>query len=107
MPAGRPRIKLDEEKLKKCAEKQWTDAELAAFFECSIDTLHRNYADLIDTSRANGKAKLRDLIWQRAIAGSDRMLEHAANRFLGKIAEEIKHDGKIDITITDYRGKKK
>lgn len=86
---GRPRIILDREKIRKCAEKQWTDEEIADFFDCSSDTLRRNYCEDLDRGRASGRAKLRDLIWSRAIAGSDRMLVHAANRFLGAIKHKI------------------
>lgn len=91
---ARPKIPIDEEKLVKCAEKQWTDEEIAAFFKVSIDTIHRRYADQIDQARHSGKAKLRDLIWQRALNGSDRMLEHAANRFLGPIKNQVELDAK-------------
>jgi hypothetical protein len=101
MPAGRPKIKLDVEKLKKCAEKQWTNEEIGAFFGVSKDTIERNYAADVHEARHNGKAKLRDLIWQRALNGSDRMLEHAANRFLGPIV--AKHEISIQDLIETVR----
>lgn len=79
---ARPRKKIDEEQLRKCAEKQWHIREIAAFFRVSTDTIHRRYAAIIEEARQSGKAKLRDLQWQRALQGSDTMLKHMSEHYL-------------------------
>ena len=97
---ARPRKILDEEQMSKCAEKQWTTKEIAAFFRVSEDLLQKRYSVLIAEARQRGTAKLRDLMWQRAINGSDRMLEHIANRFLGSIPSHVK------MSLTDLSDEK-
>lgn len=89
----RPRIKIDKEQVEKCAEKQWTNREIAAFFRVNEVTLWRRYAKEIDDARQRGLTKLRDLQWKRALEGSDRMIEHMSKHYLGQ------HDRqKVDIT---------
>lgn len=90
MPGGRPKKKIDIEQLKKLAERLWSDEQLGAFFNIHKQNIRRRFATEVDSSRHIGKAKLVDLLWSRAVgqngkAGSDRILEHCANRFLGPI----------------------
>jgi hypothetical protein len=40
--------------------------ELAACMDCSVDTLERNYADVIDKAREGGKKSLRRLQFEHA-----------------------------------------
>jgi hypothetical protein len=90
---ARPRKKIDIEQLQKCAEKQWSDVEIAAFFRVSVKTLHRRYVQLIEEAKQRGKTKLRDLQWKRALEGSDKMIIHMSKHYLGQ------HD-KMDIHET-------
>ena len=104
---ARPRIKIDVEQLEKCAEKQWSVAEIAAFFRVSHDTIERRYALIIKEARARGTAKLRDLLWQRAINGSDRILENIADRFIGPRPQrmEITREQAIEKLETDLKSR--
>lgn len=96
---ARPRKKIDVEQLIKCAEKQWAITEIAAFFRVSTDTLHRRYAAEIELGRQNGKAKLRDLMWLRAANGSDTIIKHLAEHYLGQHSRQ-----QIDLaTIPDEK----
>jgi len=79
---ARPKKPIDEEQLRKCAEKQWTVREIAAFFRVSHDTIQRRYASVIEEARQSGRAKLRDLQWARAVNGSDTMLKHMSEHYL-------------------------
>jgi DNA-directed RNA polymerase specialized sigma24 family protein len=79
---ARPKKPIDEEQLIKCAEKQWTTREIAAFFRVSTDTIERRYAAQVEEARQSGRAKLRDLQWARAINGSDTMLKHMSEHYL-------------------------
>lgn len=75
---------IDQQKLAKLAEKHWTDTEIAAFFKVSPDLIRRRFSDLIEESRQNGKAKLRDIQWARALKGSDRIIIHMSRHYLGQ-----------------------
>ena len=79
---ARPKKPIDVEQLIKCAEKQWTVREIAAFFRVSHDTIQRRYASVIEEARQSGRAKLRDLQWARALNGSDTMLKHMSEHYL-------------------------
>lgn len=111
---ARPKKPIDIDQLKKIAERGWNDDEIGAFFNATGQTVRRRFGPIIDSHRLNGKAKLKDIIWQRAIGkggndkGSDRVLIHLADRVLGPVKQEVEqaHQGKIEIVITDYRSKK-
>lgn len=81
-----PPINLDE--LKKIARHQWTDEMLAGHFGCSGQTIRRRYGEIIDAARLEGKSSIIDALWIRAKA-SDKILEHVADRFLGKIPTKV------------------
>lgn len=72
-------IAIDADQLHKLAAMHCTMKEMAAFFDCSVDTLERNYADVISKGREQGKIKLRRLQWQSAEKGI-----YAMQIFLGK-----------------------
>lgn len=112
---ARPKKPIDVEQLKLAATKQWDDEQIGALFKVDGCTVRRRYGDVIDECRHNGKAKLKDMLWARAtgnkeknIKGSDRILMHIADRFLGPVKQEVTqdHQGKIEVVITDYRSKK-
>lgn len=90
---ARPKKPIDKDHLGKLAERGWFDEEIAAFFDVHVDTIKRRFADFIATQRLKGRAKLRDLQWQRAIAGSDRMIIHMSQHKLGEHA-------KVEQTVT-------
>jgi hypothetical protein len=73
---------IDVEQLEKCAEKQWSITEIAAFFRCSVDTIERRFAENIRAARQRGTAKLRDLQWKRALEGSDKMIIHMSEHYM-------------------------
>lgn len=81
---ARPTKKIDIEQLEKCAEKQWSYTEIAAFFRISTKTIERRYVEIIEKARQRGKTKLRDLQWRRALEGSDRVLIHMSQHYLGQ-----------------------
>lgn len=82
---ARPLKKIDLEQLDKCAEKQWTITEIAAFFRVNPRTIYaRRYLARIEEARQRGLTKLRDLQWKRALEGSDRMIEHMSKHYLNQ-----------------------
>lgn len=67
MPAGRPRKELNPKIIQRMAAIGCTMNEIAQVFEVSVDTLERNYADIIKTGRADGAKCLRRKQWQIAM----------------------------------------
>ena len=66
-PNGRPLIKIDEDQFKKLCAMQCTKEEVAAFFDCSEDTIDRwckrtfdeSFAVVFKKHSATGKIALR------------------------------------------------
>lgn len=81
---GRPLAVIDEQQLEKLAERQWTAIEIAAFFRVDRRTIERRFSTNIEEARQRGRAKLRDLQWKRAMEGSDRILIHMSEHYLGQ-----------------------
>lgn len=88
---GRPEADIDEKLLVRLAEKLWSTEEIAATFGVHSTTINRRFAALIADCRQRGKAKLRDLLWQRALKGSDKVLLHMCKHHLDQ------HD-KVSVT---------
>jgi hypothetical protein len=112
---ARPRKPVDLEQLKIAASQQWDDEMIGALFHVSGQTVRRRFGAAIDECRQSGKSKLVATLWARAVGnkatgvtGSDRVLIHIADRFLGPVKQEVaqQHQGKIEVVITDYRSKK-
>ncbi len=72
--AGRPRLVIDKDLLEQLAKIQCTMEEIAAVLGCSVDTLERNFADVIKKGKDAGKASLRRLQWKGAQDGKPAML---------------------------------
>lgn len=57
--AGRPKKQINGEQVRKLAALMCTNAEIADFFDCSHDTIERNYAAELKKGRADAKVSLR------------------------------------------------
>ena len=100
---GRPRKKVDIEVLKRLAALQMTDNMIAATIGMHCTTMVSHFRKEIDAARHEGRGKLVQILWQRAVGtpnqegritkpGSDRILEHCANRWLGAVKQVIQVD---------------
>jgi len=99
---GRPPkwTEIDPEQVRKCAEKQWKITEIAAFFRVSTDTIERHFAPILLEARESGRAKIRDLQWKRALEGSDTMIKHLSEHYLGQYAKsEVKNETILSATV--------
>jgi len=76
---GRPLLKIDAKQVQKLAALHCSNIEIADFIGCSVDTLHRRFAGVIEKERDGGKTQLRKHQWKAAEAGSVVM-----QIFLGK-----------------------
>lgn len=73
--AGRKKIELDRDMILKLAELQCNWKEIAYICECSVDTLKRNYADIIDKGYAQGKIKLRRAMFRNAVENDNAVIQ--------------------------------
>lgn len=96
-PVGRPKIEIDPAKVYELASFHCTNKEIAAFFECSPDTIERNYAVEVHKAREGGREKLRRLQWKAAEKGNVAMLI-----WMGK--QILDQREKTDATLTTKDG---
>jgi len=86
--AGRPKKVLDEEQIIELASIQCTDVEIAAVMRVSVDSLKKNYTDIIKEGREHGKSSLRRAQYKLAMSGNAQMLIWLGRFYLGQ-KEEI------------------
>jgi hypothetical protein len=72
---GRPKIELDTAVLTKLAEIQCNLREIAYVMGCSVDTLKRNYMDVIEVGQAQGKIKLRRAMFRNATENDHAVMQ--------------------------------
>ena len=82
---GRPKIELDSEQVEKLASIGCTVIEIADFFKCSDDTIHRNYAAELDKGRAKLKISLRQMQIDAAQRGNVAMMIWLGKQLLGQV----------------------
>jgi hypothetical protein len=87
-PVGRPKKELDVEQIRELATIQCTDVEIAAVMRVSVDTITRNYAEMIKEGREHGKSSLRRAQYKLALTGNAQMLIWLGRFYLGQ-KEEI------------------
>jgi hypothetical protein len=84
MGAGRPRINLEPEQVRKLAAIHCTVDEIADVMGVGRDTIYRNYKDSLDMGRAEGKMSLRADQLKAAKNGSGIMLIWLGKQILGQ-----------------------
>ena len=87
--AGRPPLKLDKQQIIALAEIHCTMKEIAAVMKCSVDTLERNYADVIKEAKEVGKTSLRRYMWKGAEKGNVTMQIWLSKQLLGMHEPQI------------------
>jgi len=81
---GRPKIEIDEKILESLAGILCTNEEIASFFNCSSDTLTRNFAESLKKGRDKGRISIRRLQWDKAQDGNVTMLIWLGKQMLGQ-----------------------
>ena len=79
---GRPKAKVDVEILKNLASIGCPTYEIASVMNVSARTLKRNFAEIIDQYREQGKASLRKKMYERAMKGNDKLLVWLSKQYL-------------------------
>ncbi len=101
MPAGRPKIEVDEVLLEQLCEYGHTTPELAALLNCSEDTLERNYGHVMAEGKSRCKAKLRKKQVDMALAGNVTMLIWLGKNMMGQTdkTETFERDTPFDHNV--------
>lgn len=81
-------IILDEDQVAKLAGMGCTLAEIAAFFNCSVDTIGRNYAEALIRGREAGKASVRRMMWTHGRNGNSVALKYLVHNILKEKIED-------------------
>lgn len=103
---GRPRIQIDQTEFEKLCGLFCSLEDIAAFFNCSPDTIERwckrtykeTFADVYKKKSALGRSSLRRWQMQAAAKGNISMLIFLGKNYLGQcdtIRTESKADGKL------------
>lgn len=83
---ARPRKTIEitpEQFVETLAAKQCTKLEIAAKMNISIDTFDRRYAEIYDRGRQVGRSKLREKLFDTALAGNSQVLIFCSKSILG------------------------
>jgi hypothetical protein len=75
---GRPLKEIDPEKVRALASIHCTLEEIGAVLGCSVDTLERRFADIIEKGKLEGKSSLRRKQWEAA-SGRDAKYDDKGN----------------------------
>jgi len=78
-------LKINEEDVRKLAERFWTMTEIAAFFNCSDKTISNRFSDIVVKGKENGRAKLRDIQLRSAMNGNVTMQIWLGKQYLNQI----------------------
>jgi hypothetical protein len=106
---ARPRIAIDPVAFKKLCGLQCTLEEIAAYFECSPDTIERwskrtfkkKFEDIFSTLSASGRSSLRREQFRLALKGDRTMLIWLGKQYLGQTDKELPPpQGKVEVVVT-------
>jgi hypothetical protein len=101
---GRPPIPIDWDKVRELAELQVDGNDIAAFMGINENTFYAacrrvhkmSWEDWAAPHRGRYLVAARKIIWERALAGNDRMLAMVARKYLGfKDEVEVKNSGTV------------
>ena len=67
---ARPRKQIDPKKVARLAMIGCPPMEIAAVLDCSVDTLERRFADLVQKSADQGKKRVRSRLFHLAVNGN-------------------------------------
>lgn len=88
---ARPKLEIDGTEVEKLASIGCTTQEIAAFFDCSKDTIENRFSAELAKGRENGKTRLRRLQLQAAQKGNVVMLIWLGKQMLGQ-KEKVEAD---------------
>jgi hypothetical protein len=81
---GRPPKEISAEQVNALAAINCSYQEMGAVLGCSVDTLERRFADVIEKGRLEGKMSLKRKQWDVAMKGNPTMLIWLGKIMLGQ-----------------------
>ncbi len=101
-PKGRPKKEIDVQVLKHLCEMQCTLTECAHVLGVSTDTLKRNYSDVIQMGKSQGKISLRRAQWKNAIEKNNVTMQiWLGKNILGQTDSPLDDDAGTILPWTD------
>ena len=104
---------IDPIEVEKLAAMACTADEIAAFFDCSQDTIERNFADALKKGRAKGRMSMKRSLFQKVQAGDLGAMVWWGKNFAGmsdKVEQKINvaeiSDEDLDRKIKELEEKK-
>jgi hypothetical protein len=96
------KVILDLIQVKKLAGMNCTLEEMAAFFDCDVSTLTRNYAEALTKGREIGKVSVRRMMWEQGQKGNSTALKYLVHNVLKEKIEDYssrinEHTGSSEI----------
>lgn len=98
----RPRKPIDDSNVRRLAQRQCSNREIAAVVGVNHLTIARRYGPQLDDWRHEGVSKLRDVLYDLAMMGNPKMVEIALDRYIGPVQKKISIDLK-DLTPIQKR----
>ncbi|CAN5950590.1 unnamed protein product [Sphagnum jensenii] len=80
--AGRPRIELNPDEIRKLAALNCTIKEIANFFNVSTDTISDNYSSAVEAGREDGKISVRRMLMDHGRKGNTVALKYLIHNVL-------------------------
>lgn len=102
---GRPRVQIDETELGKLASIGCTMKEMAAFFDCSVDTLELRFADVIAKGREKGKSSVRRMMWLHGEKGNSTALRYLIYNVLKERIDDPQNTQQSEVVLTPEQEK--
>lgn len=97
---GRPRKKIDPMQVYEMARIHCTWEEMASALLCAPDVLKRNFAEVVDLARSEGKKSLRRNMFENAEKGNTQLMVWLSKNHLGmKEAEPTQQQTQINFNV--------
>lgn len=97
---ARPKKPINEEEVEKLALMQCSQEEIAAWFNVSVDTIHRRFADTIKRNRLKGVSSMKRQLFQLVQQGNLGAIVWWSKNFAGMTDKnEVQENKEIKIVI--------
>jgi hypothetical protein len=109
---GRPMVQIDWDEFDDLCQFHCTLEEIAGWYRCDVKTIENackrekgeTFSSYADKKRGVGRASLRRVQWQKALAGDKTMLIWMGKQHLGQSDQQkVSQDIKSQVTVDDKR----
>ena len=89
---------INEKQVYKLAQKRWAVKEIAAFFDCAVDTIKNRFSVIIAKGHENYNTKLREAQTKSAMSGNVTMQIWLGKQYLDQ-TDKTNISGLSDVEI--------